>query len=209
MAFTRNWDESFPPDTQPANLLGQDIRDFKEDIRERVAAISGDFTDRPAVGDMITGWGAYSGNGMLYFATDTGAIYQWDGAAWVEVTNFFSVHPAGFNNITLAGQSGSIATTLLYAVPIDKPGRYRISVYLNTELIGAAGTLQFVLGWNDGISVKGSAFGSLMNLDSNDFMQTTVVLSAIASTNINYAINQTDGIGALYQVGINLDFLGI
>jgi len=86
MAFSRNWDETFPPDTQAANLLGQDIRDFKEDIRERVAAISGTFASRPAVGDMITGWGAYGGNGMLYFATDSGAVYQWNGAAWVDVT---------------------------------------------------------------------------------------------------------------------------
>lgn len=86
MAFTRDWDETFPPDTQAANLLGQDIRDFKTDIRERVAALSGTIANRPAVGDMITGWGAYGGNGMLYFSTDEGKVYQWSGAAWVDVT---------------------------------------------------------------------------------------------------------------------------
>ena len=83
MAFTRNWDETFPPHTQAANLLGQDIRNLKEDIRERIAALSGLFADRPALGDMITDWSSYGGNGVLYFATDTGAVYQWDGAAWV------------------------------------------------------------------------------------------------------------------------------
>lgn len=86
MAFTRAWNEAFPADTQAANLLGQDIRDLKQDVRERVAAISGTFANRPAVGDMVTAWGAFGGNGVLYFATDTGAIYQWNGAAWVDVT---------------------------------------------------------------------------------------------------------------------------
>lgn len=86
MAFTRDWDETFPPDTQPANLLGQDIRDLKTDIRERIAAISGPIANRPAVGDMITNWGDYGANGFLYFATDTGAVYQWSGSAWVDVT---------------------------------------------------------------------------------------------------------------------------
>jgi hypothetical protein len=89
MAFTRNWDETFPPDTQVANLLGQDIRDFKTDIRERIAAISGTAANRPAVGDMITGWGTYGGGGVLYFATDTGAVSRWNGASWDDVSASF------------------------------------------------------------------------------------------------------------------------
>lgn len=89
MTYSRNWDESFPPDTQAANLLGQDIRDFKEDIRERTSSLCGIEADKPAVLDMITGWGAYGGNGFMFFATDTGKIWKWTGAAWLDVTTNF------------------------------------------------------------------------------------------------------------------------
>jgi len=81
--FDRAWDETFPPDTQLANLLGQDIRNFKTDIRERLSLISGTFVNRPSNMDAIYGG---SGFGILYFSTDTGQIFQWNGAAWVDVS---------------------------------------------------------------------------------------------------------------------------
>jgi hypothetical protein len=78
--FDRAWDETFPPDSQQANLLGQDIRNFKTDIRERLALLSGTLANRPANMDAIYGAAAF---GIPYFATDTGQVFQWNGAAWV------------------------------------------------------------------------------------------------------------------------------
>jgi len=86
-AFDRAWDETFPPDTQAANLLGQDIRNFKIDIRERLALLSGIFANRPSNMDAVFGGANY---GIIYFATDTSQIFQWNGAAWTEVTQLFT-----------------------------------------------------------------------------------------------------------------------
>ena len=79
MAFTNTYDTSFPPDTQAANQLGQDIRSFKLDVMQRMAAISGNDASKPAFEAGFAG--------VLYFAPDTSKIYQWSGATWVDVTS--------------------------------------------------------------------------------------------------------------------------
>jgi hypothetical protein len=89
MAFSNQWDTTFPPDTQLANLLGQDIRNgVKVDVQQRMAAISGLDAAKPNfAGDVQpANW-----NGILFFATDTGKIYQFNNPAWTNVTNAFSV----------------------------------------------------------------------------------------------------------------------
>lgn len=110
MAFSRQWDENYPPDTQPANLLGQDIRNFKTDIKERVAAFGGNFADRPAVGDMITDWGRYGGNGVMYFATDTGQIFRWNGTAWTDYTTAFNATAAA--SLKTTGANVDVASAI-------------------------------------------------------------------------------------------------
>lgn len=78
MAYTEAWDETYPPDSQLAKLLGDDIRKFKTDIRERVGTfLSGVAAARPTP---EAEWA-----GLLYFATDTRVISRWDGAAWQDV----------------------------------------------------------------------------------------------------------------------------
>ena len=90
MAFPPNfdavWDETSPPDTQAANLLGLDIRNTKRDIRERLALLSGTLANRPTPD---ANWGGV-GYGVLYFSTDTAQVFQWSGAAWVDVTSFIA-----------------------------------------------------------------------------------------------------------------------
>jgi hypothetical protein len=91
MPYTLAWDEIFPPDTQPANLLGDDIRKFKRDIRERVASFGfGPTASRPTPEAVFVGVG--------YFDTDTGKIYRWNGASWDDVTNLFLTNPSKFTN---------------------------------------------------------------------------------------------------------------
>lgn len=85
MAYTNVWDETAPLDTSLASLLGQDIRTFKTDIRERVEQMSGTLANRPTPEAV---WAR-----LLYFAIDTGQIFQWtgptSGTEWVDITSFF------------------------------------------------------------------------------------------------------------------------
>jgi len=82
MAFTRPWDDTFPPDTQQANLLGQDIRRDKEDTAERIRAFgAGKIANRETPE-------ADFGNaniGALFFAEDEDKLYRWSGTAWNRV----------------------------------------------------------------------------------------------------------------------------
>lgn len=87
-AFDRAFDETFPPDTQLANLLGQDIRNLKTDIRERMALLSGTFANRPSNMDAAFGGAGY---GTIFIATDTNQVFQWNGAAWVDITASLSL----------------------------------------------------------------------------------------------------------------------
>jgi hypothetical protein len=82
-AFDRAFDETFPPDTQLANLLGQDLRNLKTDIRERLALQSGTFANRPSNMDAAFGGAGY---GTIYISTDTNQVFQWNGAAWVDIS---------------------------------------------------------------------------------------------------------------------------
>lgn len=89
-AFTNAWDNTAPVDTQAANLLGQNIRSLKTDIQQRHALLSGTLANQPTNMDATFGGVGY---GALYFAIDTAQVFQWNGAAWVEVTG--AVFPGG------------------------------------------------------------------------------------------------------------------
>lgn len=84
MAYAQPWNETFPPDTQAANLLGDDIRDFKVAIRERVQSFAaGTLGTRPTPEAVWIG--------VMYFATDTGQVFRWNGATWDDITSDFFV----------------------------------------------------------------------------------------------------------------------
>jgi hypothetical protein len=86
--FTNTWDTTQPPDTQPANQLGLDIRNLKTDIMQRMSLLSGLLSNRPTPETVNATWGG-SGYGLIYIATDAGGIYQWNGSAWVDITASF------------------------------------------------------------------------------------------------------------------------
>lgn len=121
-AFDRAWDETFPPDTQLANLLGQDIRNFKTDIRERLGLLSGTFANRPSNMDAVYGG---SGYGILYFSTDTSQIFQWNGAAWVDVSA--SISPLKLVNNTVVN----------FTLPTVAADAQTISIPANTLQVGS------------------------------------------------------------------------
>src|SRR6266403_475826 len=86
--FTNAWDITFPPDTQLANLLGQDLRNLRVDLMQRLSLLGGTFANRPTPEIVNATWGG-AGYGLLYFSVDTAQIFQWSGAAWVDITNSF------------------------------------------------------------------------------------------------------------------------
>jgi len=94
--FTNVWDITQPFDTELANLLGQNIRDLKDDIMQRMSLLSGVLANRPTPETVDATWGG-SGFGILFFATDTGQVFQWNGAAWVSI----SVASAKFSDLVV------------------------------------------------------------------------------------------------------------
>jgi hypothetical protein len=140
--FDNVWDITQPPDTQLANLLGQDIRNLKDDIMQRMSLLSGVLANRPTPETVNATWGG-SGFGLLFFATDTGQVFQWNGVNWVAISisglrlSDVGVHtlvnpPPGINN----GSSVTIPINTLQPgsiVTID--ARYKVTAYTSGQMI--------------------------------------------------------------------------
>lgn len=149
MAFTNIWDDTFPADTQLANLLGQDLRNFRTDAQERMASISGLDAAKPAFGadTQPVKW-----NGILFFATDTGKIYQFNNPAWTDVTASF-IHPV-FRNSTIVQNIGNttlntIYTALLPAAIFSTATQIRITIPIISLSI-VSGSVNVVLNFGAG-----------------------------------------------------------
>src|SRR6266403_2044854 len=118
-AFTNAWDVTFPPDTQLANLLGQDLRNFRTDVMQRLSLLSGTLANRPTPEILNATWGG-AGFGLLYFATDTSQIFQWNGAAWVDVTSAIGLgkYKSEGSNIVPVTVGNTLAPTNLQTIAI-------------------------------------------------------------------------------------------
>lgn len=153
-AFDRAWDETFPPDTQLANLLGSDVRNFKVDIRQRVSLLSGTLANRPTPD---ASWGGV-GFGMVYFSTDTSQIFQWSGTAWVDITSTFQKRLVDSNSVTINAPAvvttGNQVTipggTLKVGSIVDIDARIR-------KTAGTGGTVQSLLFGGTTFSGAGNA----------------------------------------------------
>lgn len=88
MAYSNTWDETAPADTSLANLLGQDIRTFKTDIRQRIASFTAGAQNNAPYPESV--WA-----GVLYFATDTHKVLQYAGTGWNDITSGFPTGPQG------------------------------------------------------------------------------------------------------------------
>lgn len=84
---TNVYDVTQPPDTQLANLLGLDLRNLALNVQQRMALISGSLAGRwnPATDAQPANW-----TGLLYFATDTAQLFQWNGASWTDISAVFN-----------------------------------------------------------------------------------------------------------------------
>src|ERR1700730_9744330 len=225
-SFDHVWDITQPPDTQQANLLGQDIRNFKDDIMQRFSLLSGTTANRPTPETLNATWGGV-GFGILFFATDTGKIWQWSGAgpAWVDVTSNFIVPPSNTSQIvatlSLTAQGANIAPTTLYAVPVGSPGFYRISAYIVlTRPATASSTLpDFIAIWTDfDTSVVSSS--NFLATRSNNLLgdhspqvgfDGNTIMYVLGGTNFQYQVAGYASSGATtmqYALRAKLEFLG-
>lgn len=126
-APTNLWDNTFPPDTQLANQLANDLRLLRVDIQDRMADISGTLASRwnPGADAQPLKWA-----GLLFFSTDTHQIFQWSGAAWVDVSvTIIPPQPPGipFVDVDLLLQGANIIPTTILT-PVAN-GFFRMTAY--------------------------------------------------------------------------------
>src|SRR2546430_6891832 len=84
-SFTNLWDTTFPLDTELANLIGANLRQLRVDVMQRLSLLSGTLVNRPTPEIANATWGG-AGVGLIFIATDTNQIFQWNGTAWVQIS---------------------------------------------------------------------------------------------------------------------------
>src|SRR3974377_2266361 len=129
MAFTNLWDQKFPPDVQLANLGAAYLRQLRVDTQQRMAAISGLDAAKPAFGSDAQ---PASWNGVLFFATDTGIIYQWNNPSWTNITASFVKGNVVYKNTTPVTHTGTTTEDTIFTStalnPLTVNSSYRIQV---------------------------------------------------------------------------------
>lgn len=218
-SFTNNWDTTFPPDTELANLLGANLRQVRVDVMQRMSLLSGTLANRPTPETVNATWGG-TGFGLIFIATDTQQVFQWNGATW----NQINVGGASLvATVSLTAQAAAIGSTLLYAVPSSGAGIYRAAFDLITTQVGTAGQAQGNIAWVNGpssntagtsllsVTTPGNEVGFVIppqGLGGSPFGMALCFFAA-GSTNINYSVTFTGVTGAFqYSFRARLEFLG-
>jgi hypothetical protein len=149
MPFTNVWDDTQPQDTQLAKLLGQDLRNFRVDTQQRMAAISGLDASKPAFGSDAQ---PASWNGILFFATDTLSIYQFNNPNWVKVGSLASGPVLIFSSSAQIAHTGTTSDDPIYTTTIP-------------ALATVNGKLRIKIGWR--IQAQNNAGPAIMRLSIN------------------------------------------
>jgi len=211
MAFTRVWNDATPADSQLASLGAQDFRYLKVDVQQRMAAISGLDAAKPAFGsdDTPANW-----TGILFFATDTGAIYQWNGTAWVGVSmgagKFSGSCPTGVTSPLLIPASAILAGTVLeifstYGNTANPSSTVpdltisSVSTGFSQTLVGPATALPPAKQVAFSSRVVFTAVGASGNLGALSYCVSGDVATAV-QTVLTYAIDTTSGV-SIYVTG--------
>jgi hypothetical protein len=140
MAYTNVWNEAFPADTQAANQFGADLRALELNVRERLGTyLSGPLANQP------TPEAAWAG--LLYFATDTGQVFQWNGSAWNVVNFGGSRIIKNLTAVVVAGSSGNGQLTAVPANFVSVGNLVRITAYLRQVAGGSSSnTMNMLIG---------------------------------------------------------------
>jgi hypothetical protein len=200
--FTDVWDITQPPDTQAANLLGQDLRNLKLDIMQRMSLMSGTTANMPTPETVNATWGG-SGFGLLFFATDTGIIWQWNGAAWVNITTFFVNRNTKFDDNVVhtftnpnANQTGSTinipASTLVVGSHVGIKGR----MFLNASVVSGSNVFELVIGGVTAVlqQVPSSNLNGCYSLDAYFVVASAAVETGAGTITPPVGGNETSGI---------------
>lgn len=186
MAFTNVFDNGFPLDTQQAKLLGDDIRKFKVDIQERIASMSGLDAAKPDLGSdtQPTKW-----NGTLFFATDTGKIYQFTNPNWVFVGGAFLTSAKRYS--VFGGTTSADGETL--ATITIPTGIVAVGSFILISTVGSMSgcLLQVVISGNSGTPLQYSSADSSFPL-----FITASVLTATTVAIADAALVPTGGVAA-------------
>lgn len=186
-AFTTVWDLTQPPDTQLLNQGALDFRTLKTDIMQRMSLLSGTLVNRPTPETVNATWGG-TGFGLLYFATDTNAIYQWNGSAWVGVMGFPSVGG------TILAPSGP-ATPVVWRAP-------HACTVTNVRGFRDGGTGATVNALNQGAAL----LASNLSLTSNDlWMDGGAVQNTAVAAGNSLQLNFASFTGGPNYVSIQID----
>jgi hypothetical protein len=225
MPFTDTWDVTTPPDTQLANQLGLDLRNLKLDIQQRMGAISGLSSALPPFGSdaQPANW-----TGLLFFATDTGQVFQWNGTTWVDTTIAFlptmyysdpttpTVTATGvINSVTIPAAALADGKQIHSVSSIQGVGASGANVTYEVNGIGVAvatltGTPAYVTFVLDAMTVGGYVVGALTmtairaTLSANNLLFTPafpVGSSNVFSTNLTVAAGSV--IGKALSVTVN------
>ena len=141
MAFTNQWDVNFPADTQLANLIGSNLRQLRLDIQQRMSAISGNSNAGTTFPAFISDTQPGNWNGILFFDTVSGKIYQFNGAQWTDISASFG---SGSRFISISGNTNNVdipAGTNLY---FGLDGQFSVSQGLVYCIMPVSGTFSSV-----------------------------------------------------------------
>lgn len=96
LPFTNVWNPNLPPDTGLVLQGAAELRKLRLDVQQRMAAISGHDAQKPDFTDGGHGPNISDWLGILYFAIDTGRIYQFNPpSTWLDVTDSFVASGGG------------------------------------------------------------------------------------------------------------------
>lgn len=107
-------------------------------------------------------------------------------------------------NTALVGQTAAITTTnLLTSIPGS--ARFRVDYYAVVSSAFTTAGLTVTIGWTDNVQAQ-TLVSAISGTAQGSFIQGSIFLAAVASTNITYATASTGTIGA-YTVAINVEQL--
>ncbi len=156
-----------------------------------------------------------TGGTSKFAVSNAGIISKYSAVATVA-----SGVPSQVATVDLVNQSAAVTTTTLYAVPAAGAGLYRVTYYAKITTVGSSSTLGGVNGfqvtWTDPTDTTtptATVADSLTQVLTGNTTTTadggSVVISAKASTNIQYAFDYTSsGTAMQYKLSIRVEYLG-
>ena len=207
MPFTDVWDVLQPQDSQLANLLGQDIRNLKLDIQQRMGVISGTLATRwdPSTDAQPANWA-----GVLYFTTDTNQVFRWSGSAWLDVTFAIAALPVVVAKQTITNQAASSGTIFLYTVPSSGDGLYRVTMDAVITQAGTGGNMTMTVGWNNGVTNQVQNSGSVALTLLGGEVSLSAHMYVPPTKNLTYAFNLNAPTGSpRYSGRVRIEYLGV